>query len=190
MLMLQQGDSQERLAGGPSGAQVPAALCCVASQFDHCGSVQVEEGDFLEIVTQAQRVVVHFYHRDFERCKLLDKHLQVLARKYFDTRFIKLSAPVSVSVCCAFSSQPEHAQQAHVLHNEFLSAGSGLHEGPVAALVMPGGLHFQKFRPGAGEHRLARMPDWRAFSGYRDQWRSPGQACHDDVLCRTRLSSL
>ena len=63
--------------------------------------MQVEEGDFLEIVTQAQRVVCHFYHRDFERCKLLDKHLQVLARKYFDTRFIKLSAPVSVPACSA-----------------------------------------------------------------------------------------
>ena len=57
--------------------------------------LQVEEGDFLEIVTQTQRVVCHFYHTDFERCKLLDKHLQILARKYFDTRFIKLSAPVS-----------------------------------------------------------------------------------------------
>lgn len=56
--------------------------------------MQVEEGDFLEIVTQTQRVVCHFYHRDFERCKLLDKHLTILARKYFDTRFIKLSAPV------------------------------------------------------------------------------------------------
>ena len=36
----------------------------------------------------------HFFHRDFERCKILDKHLAILARKYFDTRFIKLSAPV------------------------------------------------------------------------------------------------
>ena len=46
-------------------------------------------------MTQTQRVVCHFYHQDFERCKVLDKHLQVLARKHFDTRFIKLSAPVS-----------------------------------------------------------------------------------------------
>ncbi len=59
----------------------------------------MEEGDFLEIVTQTQRVVCHFYHQDFERCKVLDKHLQVLARKHFDTRFIKLSAPVSASLC-------------------------------------------------------------------------------------------
>ena len=39
-------------------------------------------------------MVCHFFHRDFERCKILDKHLAILARKYFDTRFIKLSAPV------------------------------------------------------------------------------------------------
>lgn len=56
-------------------------------------------GDFLEAVTQTENVVCHFFHRDFERCKLLDKHLSILARKYFDTRFIKVSAPV----CADFS---------------------------------------------------------------------------------------
>jgi hypothetical protein len=55
---------------------------------------QVQEGDFLEVVTAAPRVVCHFFHREFERCKIIDKHLTVLARKYFETRFIKLSAPV------------------------------------------------------------------------------------------------
>ena len=53
-------------------------------------------GDFLESVTKTDHVVCHFFHRDFERCKLLDKHLSILARKYFDTRFIKVSAPVSL----------------------------------------------------------------------------------------------
>ena len=54
-----------------------------------------DAGDFLEAVTKTDRLVCHFFHRDFERCKLLDKHLAILARKYFDTRFIKISAPVS-----------------------------------------------------------------------------------------------
>jgi len=53
----------------------------------------VVEGDFLEIVTKTPSVVAHFYHADFERCKVIDKHLAILARKYFDTRFIKISAP-------------------------------------------------------------------------------------------------
>lgn len=55
---------------------------------------QVAEGDFLEVVTTTPRVVCHFFHRDFERCKLLDQHLAALARMYLDTRFIRLSAPV------------------------------------------------------------------------------------------------
>lgn len=58
------------------------------------GLLQVQEGDFLEVVTSEPRVVCHFFHRDFERCKILDRHLSVLSRKFFDTRFIKLSAPV------------------------------------------------------------------------------------------------
>jgi hypothetical protein len=39
-------------------------------------------------------VVCHFFHKDFERCKIVDKHLGLLAKKYLETRFIKLSAPV------------------------------------------------------------------------------------------------
>ena len=57
-------------------------------------NAQVAEGDFLEVVTTTPRVVCHFFHRDFERCKLLDQHLAALARMYLDTRFIRLSAPV------------------------------------------------------------------------------------------------
>lgn len=59
------------------------------------GSLEpVAEGDFLEIVTKTPLVVAHFFHQDFERCKIIDKHLQVLASRYFDTRFIRISAPV------------------------------------------------------------------------------------------------
>mmetsp|Transcript_8627 Transcript_8627/g.14834 ORF Transcript_8627/g.14834 Transcript_8627/m.14834 type:complete len:247 (+) Transcript_8627:66-806(+) len=58
------------------------------------GEVQeITEGEFLEVVTQTDRVVCHFFHRDFERCKIMDVHLGVLARRYFKTRFIKISAP-------------------------------------------------------------------------------------------------
>ena len=57
----------------------------------------MEEGDFLEVVTSEARVACHFFHRGFERCKIVDAHLQALARKFLDTRFIKLSAPVRAS---------------------------------------------------------------------------------------------
>ncbi|EFN53113.1 hypothetical protein CHLNCDRAFT_26239 [Chlorella variabilis] len=62
-------------------------------QKGHGSYEEVAEGDFLEAVTKSDRVVCHFFHREFERCRIMDKHLGLLARKFFDTRFIKLSAP-------------------------------------------------------------------------------------------------
>jgi hypothetical protein len=37
------------------------------------------QGDFLEVVTKGERVVCHFFHKDFERCKIVDRHLQASA---------------------------------------------------------------------------------------------------------------
>lgn len=59
----------------------------------HGEVTEISEGDFLEAVTKSENVVCHFFHRDFERCKIMDKHIAILARRYFKTRFIKLSAP-------------------------------------------------------------------------------------------------
>lgn len=85
-------------------ARVAAAACrsptrsLWAPPLPAAGSYEeVAEGDFLEAVTKSDRVVCHFFHREFERCRIMDKHLGLLARKFFDTRFIKLSAPVSHS---------------------------------------------------------------------------------------------
>jgi hypothetical protein len=46
-------------------------------------------------VTKTENVVCHFYHRDFERCKIIDAHLAPMAKRFMETRFIKVSAPVS-----------------------------------------------------------------------------------------------
>uniref|UniRef100_A0A7S0KJH6 Thioredoxin domain-containing protein n=1 Tax=Ostreococcus mediterraneus TaxID=1486918 RepID=A0A7S0KJH6_9CHLO len=54
---------------------------------------EVEEKEFLPEVTTTAYVVAHFYHHEFERCRIMDKHLALLAKKYFDTKFIKVSAP-------------------------------------------------------------------------------------------------
>lgn len=60
----------------------------------HGNLTEIQEGDFLEVVTKTEFVVCHFFHEDFQRCKILDKHLTSLARKHIKTRFIKLSAMV------------------------------------------------------------------------------------------------
>lgn len=51
----------------------------------------VSEASFLDISTSTDKVVAHFWHPDFERCKIMDKHLDVLSKKYFETRFVQVS---------------------------------------------------------------------------------------------------
>ncbi|KAH7683530.1 ATP binding protein [Dioscorea alata] len=53
---------------------------------------EISEGDFLGEVTGSERVICHFYHREFYRCKIMDKHLKALAPLHIDTKFIKLDA--------------------------------------------------------------------------------------------------
>ncbi|KAG2207598.1 hypothetical protein INT46_005571, partial [Mucor plumbeus] len=49
-----------------------------------------KEKEFMDITTSEKYVVGHFYHKDFRRCKIMDTHLEKLAQKYYDTRFIKI----------------------------------------------------------------------------------------------------
>merc|ERR1719356_149673 len=53
---------------------------------------EIEEEVFLKTVTASERCVVHFYHKNFEKCKVMDMHLLRCARKFFGTRFVKLNA--------------------------------------------------------------------------------------------------
>ncbi|QCD81779.1 hypothetical protein DEO72_LG2g2109 [Vigna unguiculata] len=53
---------------------------------------EITEGDFLGEVTGSEKVICHFYHKEFYRCKIIDKHLKSLAPKHIDTKFIKLDA--------------------------------------------------------------------------------------------------
>ncbi|KAI3937845.1 hypothetical protein MKW92_039122 [Papaver armeniacum] len=52
----------------------------------------ISEGDFLGEVTGTEKVICHFYHREFYRCKIMDKHLKSLAPSHLDTKFIRLDA--------------------------------------------------------------------------------------------------
>eukprot|EP00405_Crypthecodinium_cohnii_P020432 CAMPEP_0206480862 /NCGR_PEP_ID=MMETSP0324_2-20121206/37706_1 /ASSEMBLY_ACC=CAM_ASM_000836 /TAXON_ID=2866 /ORGANISM="Crypthecodinium cohnii, Strain Seligo" /LENGTH=275 /DNA_ID=CAMNT_0053958049 /DNA_START=61 /DNA_END=888 /DNA_ORIENTATION=+ len=52
----------------------------------------IEEEAFLKTVTSSERAVVHFHHKMFEKCKVMDMHLGKCARKFFGTRFVRLDA--------------------------------------------------------------------------------------------------
>ncbi|KAJ1696724.1 hypothetical protein LUZ63_005236 [Rhynchospora breviuscula] len=53
---------------------------------------EITEGEFLGEVTGSEKVICHFYHHEFYRCKIMDKHLKALAPLYLGTKFIKLDA--------------------------------------------------------------------------------------------------
>ncbi|KAJ2160314.1 hypothetical protein GGF46_002360 [Coemansia sp. RSA 552] len=57
-------------------------------------SIQKEE-TMVQLLASAERGVVHFAHPQFARCKVLDKHLDLLGRYHFETRF----ATISVESC-------------------------------------------------------------------------------------------
>lgn len=51
-----------------------------------------DEKEFFEATKKSENVVCHFYRDQFVRCKLVDKHLDILARKHIETKFCKINA--------------------------------------------------------------------------------------------------
>eukprot|EP00743_Colponemidia_sp_Colp-15_P001484 GILK01001623.1.p1 GENE.GILK01001623.1~~GILK01001623.1.p1 ORF type:complete len:248 (-),score=56.66 GILK01001623.1:84-782(-) len=58
----------------------------------HGQYLEIDESEFLKEVTSSELVVCHFYHREFERCRIVDKHLALIAPNHIDTKFIKINA--------------------------------------------------------------------------------------------------
>ncbi|KAJ2779349.1 hypothetical protein H4R18_004053 [Coemansia javaensis] len=50
-----------------------------------------KEEEAVKLIASARRAVVHFVHPQFARCRVLDGHLQALARHHFETRFVSAS---------------------------------------------------------------------------------------------------
>ena len=58
----------------------------------HGEYTEIVEAEFLDSVIKSPRAVVHFYHRDFERCKAVDKNLSIVAPVVVGARFMKINA--------------------------------------------------------------------------------------------------
>jgi hypothetical protein len=58
-----------------------------------------EEKDFFDVCKKSKRVVCHFYRESTFRCKIVDKHLTLLAPKHLETRFVKLSVDRAPFLC-------------------------------------------------------------------------------------------
>ena len=53
---------------------------------------EISEDQFLPTVTKIKFVVVHWFHKDFERCKIMDHHLSIIAKQHTETKFVRIDA--------------------------------------------------------------------------------------------------
>eukprot|EP01039_Chlorochromonas_danica_P006981 gene6980-7723_t len=53
---------------------------------------EIAQDEFLAEVTNSDKVVCHFYHRDFPRCEIMNMHIEKLAPKHIEAKFIKINA--------------------------------------------------------------------------------------------------
>lgn len=51
-----------------------------------------DEKEFFEMSKKSANIVCHFYRDSAERCKIVDKHLKILAPKHVEARFCKINA--------------------------------------------------------------------------------------------------
>jgi len=52
----------------------------------------VDEKEFFEVSKKSENIVCHFYRDGAERCKIVDKHLKILAPRHLEARFCKVNA--------------------------------------------------------------------------------------------------
>lgn len=51
-----------------------------------------DEKEFFEVSKKSENIVCLFYRDDSPRCKIVDHHLKILARKHIEAKFCKLNA--------------------------------------------------------------------------------------------------
>ena len=53
----------------------------------------ITQDEFLPECTGSSRfVIVHYYHDDFERCKIMDYHLKIIAPEHLEAKFLRIDA--------------------------------------------------------------------------------------------------
>jgi hypothetical protein len=58
-----------------------------------------EEKEFFDVCKKSSKVVCHFCRDSTWRCKIVDKHLHLLAPRHLETRFVKLSVERAPFLC-------------------------------------------------------------------------------------------
>lgn len=54
--------------------------------------IKITQDEFLSYVTKLKFTVVHFFNPEFQRCIIMDKHLQIISQQFPKTQFLKIRA--------------------------------------------------------------------------------------------------
>ncbi|CAF0951291.1 unnamed protein product [Didymodactylos carnosus] len=57
------------------------------------------EKELFDITKKSERIVCHFYRDATIRCKIIDKHLEILTKKHIETKFVKLNVERAPFLC-------------------------------------------------------------------------------------------
>jgi len=63
-------------------------------KYKHAGQGEyneINESEFLKTLNGSHHCVVHFYHNDFLKCKIMDEHLGIIAKNHIETKIVKLN---------------------------------------------------------------------------------------------------
>lgn len=58
----------------------------------HGTYVEITEQEFLPTVTKTDYVICAFFHKDFERCKIVDMHMHKICKVHTEARFVRIDA--------------------------------------------------------------------------------------------------
>lgn len=58
----------------------------------HSDYREISQDAFLNEVTGSDKVMVLFFHKDFEKCQIMDKHLKILCREHSEIKMLKINA--------------------------------------------------------------------------------------------------
>ena len=53
---------------------------------------EITQDEFLPEVTSHKLVICHFYHCEFQRCRVIDHHLQLISQTHPETKFLRINA--------------------------------------------------------------------------------------------------
>lgn len=128
----------------------------------------ITQDEFLPECTGSSRfVVVHFFHDDFERCKIMDYHLKIIAAEHLEAKFLRIDA----------AKAPFFVSKLNI---KTLPALFVFEEGKeIGQLTGFDGLAINKKKP--DEWHTGRLQEWIASRGGAIRYERPSEEVEEEL---------